>query len=318
MAPTIPPSFPASRGDQRAAAPTITISSDSDRSVPVILVSSSSEVSASSPVDVLSSADSNEAMSRARTPARRQRPSSPVRSPVAAWSDCGSSGTTDAAARRQPAKSAAPRRRPSPPIRSPRRIGHQNIRVRPPPPVAASSDWGGGSGSAEDAARSQPARSAAPRRRPSPPPSSAASGRSSASGATSQRKRKANSNSTQWSLEDECVLLATLTDLRKRNLGKIPASSLILGELKDGERAFSRRGQLDRKEVTNKVYRLKDRFAKTAKMAADNGGRLPPEAPDRDRMLYRASKKVWPEVFADGGAAYLEAKEARDRARLGL
>ena len=59
MAPTIPPSFPSRRG-QRAAAPTITInSSDSDLAVPVIDVSSSSEVSAPSPVGVRSSSDSN-------------------------------------------------------------------------------------------------------------------------------------------------------------------------------------------------------------------------------------------------------------------
>jgi hypothetical protein len=109
-----------------------------------------------------------------------------------------------------------------------------------------------------------------------------------------------------------------LADLRNGNRGEIPCAQHILDELKGGERAFSRRGQLYVKDLSNKVFRLKDWFATTARMAADNGGRLPPQAPNRDRVLFRASKKVWPDVFADGGAAYLEAKKARRRAKLGL
>ncbi|PAN36850.1 hypothetical protein PAHAL_7G005100 [Panicum hallii] len=102
MAPTIPPSFPASRRGKSAAAPTITISSGSDVSVrrtPVINVSSSSS--------------DDEVTSRPRSAARRATPPSSVsvvRSPRAS-SNRGGGGKGDEATS-QPRRAA---RRPSSP-----------------------------------------------------------------------------------------------------------------------------------------------------------------------------------------------------------
>jgi len=111
-----------------------------------------------------------------------------------------------------------------------------------------------------------------------------------------------------------------MADLRKDNLGVVPQARYILEDIRGGGRAFSR-GRVDDLDVhvlSNKMNRLKEKFATTAGIAKDNGGRLPPEAPHRERELFRASKRVWPEVFADHSAAYMAAKAGRRRAKLRL
>jgi hypothetical protein len=98
--------------------------------------------------------------------------------------------------------------------------------------------------------------------------------------------------------------------LRKRNNGRIPSVSLILKEVLR-KRAFERR-DLKATELSNKMYSLKGKFAKTAHKAAANGGKLRRKTKFRDLKwnLHSMSRdhQLWPDLDADDGAAYLQAR----------
>ncbi|RLM73719.1 hypothetical protein C2845_PM15G00220 [Panicum miliaceum] len=129
MAPTIAPSFPGSRGGQRAAAPTITISSGSDVSVRRPTV-----------INVSSDDDDDEVTSQPRSAARRTTPPSSVsvvRSPRASSNRVGE-------ARSQPRR-AAPAR-PSSPASS-GSGGSRSEATSSARPSSPASSGSGGSGS---------------------------------------------------------------------------------------------------------------------------------------------------------------------------
>ncbi|CAL5018735.1 unnamed protein product [Urochloa decumbens] len=118
----------------------------------------------------------------------------------------------------------------------------------------------------------------------------------------------------RWSLEDERAILAAIAHLRSVNEGVIPRSSAILKELRVNG-ALGRPGT-SASELSKKVYDLKKQIARSAKKAAANGGKLQRKTKHRNKVLYRESPDVWPDLFADAGASYREAKAARRRGGL--
>ncbi|RCV32443.1 hypothetical protein SETIT_7G003300v2 [Setaria italica] len=211
--------------------------------------------------------------------------------------DLSSSSDSNEATSR-PTRRVARRRRPSSSVRS---------------PAAASTDTGGGGGG-DEAATSRP-RTASRRRRPSSPASSAVSVGSSARSAGDESTSRLRRRYNKWTHEDEREVLNIMGDLLKDNHGVIPGASHILKELR-GKPAFSRRG-LQVRELSDKMYRLKRKFATTADKAAANRGKLPRRTKYRDEKLYEMSQDhdLWPDVAADDGAAYLEARGIAPRPR---
>lgn len=149
-----------------------------------------------------------------------------------------------------------------------------------------------------------------------PAPASSGGGSDDDDEATSRPKRKAQYR--KWAVEDERKILTTLAKLRSDNLGVLPPASVLLKEICDD--GGLRRPGVDATELSGKVKTLKEKFVKAAtKLAAARGGRR--RRKYRNKVLFEASMKVWPDLLPDDVAAAVQvqvARAARARRRQGL